>query len=153
MTLLSKTNPSPFFRQRFRCIAAGIFTTAVLVAIYGCGHGGPEVVHVTGTVTQQGKPIPNIIVNFMPEKGRPSWAITDEKGQYSLKYNREHDGAVTGRHTVWVGPPPPNNPIEEMQGPKALPKNLQKYGSESTTPLRFEVSTDNQVIDIKLDPS
>ena len=62
---------------------------AVVATISGCGDGGPRVVPVTGTVTRNGKPVPNLFINFMPEAGRPSWGHSDEQGQFTLEYDRE----------------------------------------------------------------
>jgi hypothetical protein len=131
-------------------LAAGVSLLA------GCGPGGPEVVRVTGTVTCQGKPVGNLYLNFKPDVGRPSWGVTDAEGKYSLNYSRDRDGAVVGKHTVWVTVRP-RNPGEELQmsGPGGKRANLsavlQKYGSEKTTPLTFDIETDGQVIDIALD--
>jgi hypothetical protein len=139
-----------------RSFLLGAALAVAAISLAGCGRGGPEVVRVTGTVTCQGKPVGNLFLNFKPEVGRPSWGVTDAEGKYSLKYNRDRDGAVVGNHTVWVQFRP-RNPGEELQmtGPGAKRSNLsaalQKYGSEKTTPLKFDVETDGQVIDIALD--
>jgi hypothetical protein len=130
----------------------------LLVVLTGCS-GGPRIVRISGTVTRAGKPVPNIVVNFMPEEGRPSWGSTDEQGHYTLHYDRDQDGAVTGRHQVSVEYSPRNPGAEDIEArgggkptvPQELQAILQKYGNPETTPLKVEVNKNNQVIDIQLD--
>jgi hypothetical protein len=142
------------YRQRW-------FGPAVLlcaaVVFAGCGQGGPRVVRVSGTVTRGGQPVPKLFLNFEPQKGRPSWGITDEAGRYSLHYDARQDGAVTGAHKVWVQVKA-SNPQEEadLRNGKIklhpeVKSILQKYGQYETTPLRVEVKENNQVIDLPLD--
>ena len=51
---------------------AALVTLPVLFAVAGCGKGDyPEMARVTGTVTYKGKPVPNMMVNFMPTDGPP----------------------------------------------------------------------------------
>jgi len=110
----------------------------------------------TGTVTYQGEPVPNLFLNFKPEKGRPSWGVTDDQGRYWLRYSNSRDGAVTGPHTVWVQFRP-RSPAEEFRmtsgggGKGLLPAILKKYGNETDTPLRFEIREKGQVVDIALE--
>ena len=136
-----------------RVLIAPVFI--VTLPLCGCNHG-PEVVEVTGTVTYQGRPVPNLYLNFKPEKGRPSWGITDKEGKYWLHYSKARDGARTGKHTVWVQFRP-RSPGEELRLTAAgssknlLPAILEKYGKEETTPLKFEITEDGQVVDIVLE--
>src|SRR5688572_4953174 len=73
-----------------------------VAACAGCGTGGPNVVAVTGVATRGGKPVPNLLLTFEPERGRPSSGITDEHGCFTLQYDRRQDGAVVGKHKVYV---------------------------------------------------
>src|SRR5690242_19717008 len=74
----------------------------VCLATSGCWSSGPDIVEVTGKLTRNGKPVPNLIVNFQPDEGRPSWGKADENGVFTLSYDPEHDGARVGKHTVYV---------------------------------------------------
>lgn len=76
-------------------------TPLLLVVLAGCG-GGPNIVKVTGQLTYKGKPVPNVDVDFVPEKGRPSWGRTDEQGRFELEYDRHQKGALVGKHKVSV---------------------------------------------------
>jgi hypothetical protein len=44
--------------------------------------------------------VTNAYVDFVPDQGRPSWGLTDERGHFKLNYDRGHDGAVVGKHKV-----------------------------------------------------
>ena len=67
----------------------------------GCG-GGPQFAEVEGTVTQGGKPLKNVRVEFWPDGDGPkSTAVTDEQGKYTLKSeDGTKVGAVVGGHKV-----------------------------------------------------
>src|SRR5262245_51132847 len=55
-------------RSRF----AGVGWMPIVLALAGCGPGGPEIAHVAGRVTMDGKPLSNAAVVFVPETGRPA---------------------------------------------------------------------------------
>lgn len=147
------------------CLVASL----VLFTSSGCGDGTPPIGKVTGTVTREGKPLPGVTVNFLPEAGRPSWGITDESGRYKLSWDADHDGAEVGRHKVTVAFDP-GSPMEEAgyevagkskAKAKAKPKSVQrpadwhlieqKYGNFETTAMSKEVKSGSQVIDLQLD--
>lgn len=75
--------------------------SAVLLFLCGCG-GGPQFAEVEGTVTQGGKPLKNVRVEYWPAGDGPkSTAVTDEQGHYALKSeDGRTPGAVTGSHKV-----------------------------------------------------
>jgi len=127
---------------------------ACLLVLAGCG--GQKVVPVKGTVTRDGKPVRNLFLNFVPDEGRPSWGMTDEEGRFTLKYDDKQDGAQVGMHTVRVQWRP-RNPKEDptlnpaARKPAELDAILAKYGQETTTPLRIEISAAKSEIELKLD--
>jgi hypothetical protein len=142
-------------RQSARC---GLWLALLPLALVpGCGSGGPEVVKVTGTVTRGGQPVGRLVVNFWPDHGRPSWGLTDAEGRYTLNYDKDRDGAVTGQHKVWVQKKPgsPKDEADMANGLVTLPPQInaiiEKYGDQKTTPLRVEVKENDQVIDLALD--
>ena len=70
-----------------------------------CGCGGsdlPELGYVEGTVTLDGKPLPNVVLTYQPNKARPSYGRTDENGWYELTYTDDNPGAVLGTHNVRI---------------------------------------------------
>jgi hypothetical protein len=122
--------------------------------ISGCQ--GPKFLRVSGTVRYRGKPVPKLIVKFVPTEGKSSSGFTDENGRYTLRYDKLHEGVVPGAHKVLFAVRP-RNPGEEMamqQGMLDLPLEVKeilgKYGKGAST-LQQEVSKDGQVIDFDLD--
>lgn len=88
--------------------AAALLATVVLGAV-GCGKGSArKVVPVSGTVTIDGKPAPNIAVVFQPistgkeEAGMGSTGVTDAQGRFTLTLTgtEKRPGAVVGKHRV-----------------------------------------------------
>src|SRR5215213_805942 len=87
-----------------------VMGVAVLV-LAGCEGGGRKVVPVSGVVTVDGKPARNVVVSFQPvgskeepDPGRGSSGTTDENGRYTLVYDGEKPGALTGKHRVRIWP-------------------------------------------------
>ena len=92
---------------QFRRVGLAIVILAVTV---GCS-SGRKIVPVSGVVTVDDKPARNVIVSFQPlgaendqNPGRGSTATTDENGRYSLIYDGERPGALTGKHRVRIWP-------------------------------------------------
>jgi len=78
----------------------------ILALIAGCGHtSGVPLANVSGRATFYGRPVPIEII-FQPETddrqlaGRPSVAVTDADGYYTLGFTQEEQGAVIGRQRV-----------------------------------------------------
>jgi len=127
------------------------------LAVSGCGGGGPEVVPIEGIATHNGQPVPNIRIYFVPTDGRPSWAITDERGRFALDYDPDHKGAKVGTHKVWIVDESRNiDPTIAMSGgarPKrspAIAEIASKYGKDNST-LEVEVKKANRNFELKLD--
>jgi hypothetical protein len=130
----------------------------VMVALLltaGCSQG-PQVVKVNGKVTHHGKPVPGLFLNFEPENGRPSWAITDKEGRFTLACFEENDGAVVGKHRVYVsikdeGQQEMRKYRSEVLTPAEIQTILKKYGSYETTAMTIEISKNTPEVEIKLD--
>ncbi len=123
----------------------------------GCGRG-PEIVPIDGTVTHNGEPVPNLRIYFAPTDGRPSWAVSDANGHFSLDYDPDHRGAKVGTHTVFVQDDSANiDPTAAMSGaprPKKSPeiaKIVEKYGNKDTSPLKVDVKKADRNFQLKLD--
>jgi hypothetical protein len=129
----------------------------LFVAFAGCGTS-PTLVPVTGILTHGGKPVPNAGIRFVPENGRPSTGQTDEEGRFTLNYDREHDGAVVGKHKVWVTKlatrPTTKAEQEAAIRGKKLPMSREmaaffdKYGQDKSN---VEVVIDKNTRELKLD--
>jgi len=142
-----------------------ILTLPGLFAPAGCSKGDyPEMARVTGTVTYKGKPVPNMMVNFMPNSGRPSWGKTDANGKFELVYDADYNGAKIDHHKVYFTPPA-NATIDGVKSkaarqaiaqavgltPEEMADLRAKYGIEKTTKLEVDVKKDPEVLDLKLE--
>jgi len=82
---------------------AGVgFLMITLILQVGCGPSGPEIARVQGTVTMDGKPLPNAIIMFVPVGGRPSVSETDANGKYVLEFSGGRKGAIPGINRVEI---------------------------------------------------
>lgn len=141
-------------RQALQLRWIAIIAAAALFS--GCGKG-PKIVRVTGTVTHAGKPVPHMFLTFIPEKGKPSFAETDDDGRFTISHDQGAEGATTGVHTVNVQyrPRDPNEEAAIASGKLKLPRFqkeiLEKYGNRKVTPLKVEINQQDQVLDIRLD--
>ncbi len=123
-----------------------MFTVSVLMLVSGCGgKKAPDLVEVAGTVVANGQPLPQVEVRFMPEpkKGevydapQPSVAITDENGQFSLRYQNkpELQGAVIGPHRITM-----DDILHHESRDNPIPFRFsQSLVNAAKTPLTFEV--------------
>ena len=119
------------------------------------GCSGEHLVKVTGTVTRDGKAVPHLGVHFVPEeKGLSSHGLTDQNGHFTLLYSTGKEGAVAGKHKVWVQLPPDPQNRRELSRRASEPDMealLLKYGNSETTPLTVEVKEGQKEIKLPLD--
>lgn len=95
-------------RELIRITCASI----VCLFLVGCGHDGPSVVPVSGTVTLDGKPLADVSLSFVPRSpsessltaGPGSLGKTDAEGRFRLSTVDGRDGAVVGNHIVRLVP-------------------------------------------------
>jgi hypothetical protein len=118
----------------------------VLLTLVGCGRS-PALVPISGTVTQQGKPLAGVEVVFVTADGTGYTATTDEQGRYSTPGKGIPAGSyvVLLREPVPFGklagerqPGLPGDPARHAQklqavGPNRIPRS---YSLRDQTPLR-----------------
>lgn len=136
-----------------------IFICALLFST-GCSgkSDGTVLRQVSGKLTRNGKPVPNLVVHFDPiGKGRPSSATSDFEGVFALKYDHQRTGITDGEFIVWVQHLP-GSPEEEMAFQTGKRKHspdtqtiLSKYGTAKASPLRETIKADNPNLEVKLD--
>ena len=118
--------------------------------VIGCDRPNIEVVEVTGTVTQNGKPLQEVKVVFSPDPasipkellesgtaGQSSQAITDDQGKYRLRYRGDlHDyGAEVGNHIVIA-----IDVMSENSRDNPIPPRIKReYSVASKSDIYFEV--------------
>jgi len=115
----------------------------------GCNHDPYGVAQVSGKVTLDGKPVPQLAVMFQPvapegniNPGPGSYGITDAEGRYSLRLvGKESPGAVIGKHKVRMDPySEPQSAIGDApyRPPKPLVPIPSKYNRAEAI-LEFDV--------------
>ena len=108
---------------------------------------------VTGTALRHGKPVPDLVINFAPEKGLRSYALTDQNGRFSMVCTNGQEGVLVGTHKVWVQLHASGSKEDkERQKRLAMQRNdpdiaqmLRKYGSPETSPITVEAKQDQEV--------
>lgn len=151
------------------CVFSVLVWITSLAAVAGCSRG-PQFGDVNGTVTLNGRPLPDLEVVFMPDPaagtlGPTSTAYTDAKGYYQLVTNKGQSGAVVGTHRVCIRdlaalPLPPmldaegNRERTGARGARPGPKPSRvpaPYSSSQETPFRaVEVKPGGQTHDFEL---
>lgn len=136
-----------------------IFLCSLLLT-FGCSGSGDRTVlrQVSGKLTRNGQPVPNLVVHFDPlGKGRPSSGTADKEGNFKLKYDHERTGIADGEFIIWVQFQPAS-PADEMAFQSGKQKHppetqaiLSKYGSPKMSPLRETIKADNPNVEVKLD--
>jgi hypothetical protein len=129
------------------------FAVFLLVSLLATGCGGEKLVKVTGTALRHGKPVPNLAINFTPEKGLRSYALTDENGRFDMVYTNGQEGVLIGTHKVWVQLHTAGSKEDkERQKRLALQRSdpeiaqiLRKYGNVATTPIVVEAKEDREI--------
>ena len=105
---------------------AALAAIVALTAI-GCGNSGrPALGQVHGRVTLDGKPLVRVGVIFTPIDvgGRDAVGLTDDNGEYVLKYIRDDMGCkLVGRNRVKITKQPNRDPDSENRAAKVQPTN------------------------------
>jgi hypothetical protein len=133
-----------------------VLMTLGMLLVAGCS-SGPNVVDVSGRVTRNGKPVPNLQLNFLPETGRPSWAVTDSDGRFTLNYSRDYSGGLVGKHQVWVVLQA-SDPGQEQQAAlgratyaEDLAQLVAEYGDANNPQIEVEIASSGQEVNLALD--
>ena len=71
-----------------------------------------------GTVTSQGRPVPDAVVQFVAAKGTGAVGLTDSDGRFSLSTLAPGDGAFFGQFRVAIQPFVPGNDPDEPSPPQ-----------------------------------
>ena len=137
---------------RFTASARLLCAVSLLCCIccMGCSGGGdlPDLGKVSGTVTVDGTPTADIMVQFSPVAGgRTSAGVTDSSGHYELAYTAGAKGAVVGKHQVTLSAQTAaaSDDQLDLSGSDAIP---EKYKDKT---FEFEVQSGSNTFDIKLE--
>lgn len=117
----------------------GLQLVAVVSLFTGCGPSGPEIAHVSGKVTMDGKPIPYAAVVFIPENGRPAGAMTDENGNYVLNFTQGRRGAIPGKSIIRITT---NREAQQDASGKPIPGSKETIPAEYNTNSKLEFTVE-----------
>ncbi len=138
------------FARRFHGLALVVLALAVL-SLAGCGSNQLKTAVVRGTVSYNGKPVPNGTISFIPKAGPSATGEIQPDGSYTLTTYRQGDGAVLGQHTVViVAMQDMSNRLPEQRNPLPPPIIPEKYTSVATSDLRAEVKDEENTINFPL---
>ncbi|MFG0265108.1 MAG: carboxypeptidase regulatory-like domain-containing protein [Rhodopirellula sp. JB055] len=126
----------------FSRFLTGTATLAALTLVTGCGPDLPPIGEVSGVITQDGKPVEGVALEFVPEEGgRPSMAVTDAEGKYTAKFTSQTDGALIGKHTIRYEVNGPAAPMPASADSEFIPtsKKPDMGGKGKLEPTEVEV--------------
>jgi hypothetical protein len=127
---------------------------ALLLGVSGCSGSG--LVKASGKLTYKGQPVPSTLVTFQPEDGsRRSTGVTDDEGNFTLRFSRTQEGVKRGTHVVSLKYEVSTDEELHKIKPKAskeLKKVIAQYGDPKKAPrdLRYEVTESGQFFAIDL---
>lgn len=128
---------------------------AVLVILAAASGCSSKLVHVEGRLTYKGQPVLSTRVKFFPDNGgRPSHGLTDDDGNFTLKYSRNETGATRGPCIVVLKyEMSAEEELHEIP-PKAsreLKAVIAKYRDPAKSNLHYEITKHGQFIEIQLE--
>jgi len=134
-----------------RNVSPVVICMIILLAAVGCGRS--TMAPVSGTVTWQGKPVPDAMVLFVHRNRPGASGRTDTAGRFSLTTLKPGDGSFLGPVRVTLQPfVPGNDPDKPTPPPPPRPDIPDRYRTVDKTPLTAEVVAGKKnVIDFKLD--
>jgi hypothetical protein len=124
-----------------RCAQLGL-AAALVILCAGCGKSWTMNGQVEGTATLDGKPLADVVVEFIPDadpkvQAPISHGTTDEKGHFVLSCVNSKSGAVVGKHNVIIRVGRSESP--DGKKPPSVP---EQYTFVAKTPLKLEVTAD-----------
>ena len=131
------------------CVLAPLMTMMLI----GCGRSD-GLVEVSGTVTLDGKPLPEAIVQFTAASNdagysRPATGRTDSGGHYQLEYSTGRTGTRPGAYKVSISTFWPSTLTNEEKLVPGSPEKIPDvYSSKST--LTTEVKPDGSEVNFEL---
>ena len=134
--------------KRYVWIALVMLASAT---VFGCSRSGLDLVPVEGVVKFKGAPVAGAGIMFVPARGLPAMAITDENGKFELK-TANQSGALVGEYQVSISKSKTTT-IPQNQGfPLYKTESLipNKYTKSSTSGLTANVVDDDNNFEFDL---
>ena len=131
------------------------FLAVLPLCLLAAGCGGSRLVKVSGRLTHKGQPVPSTQVTFAPDDGsRMSKGLTDDNGNFTMRYSRTEAGVARGKCTVYLEYVVGNEEYLHEAPPKASPelkKVIEKYKDPKTSGLHYEITRNGQFVEIDLE--
>ena len=131
------------------------FGLGCALLLSGCSKKFPPVVPTEGTVTLNGKPLPNATITFIPLLDSfgieaSSTGTTDEQGHFTLtcQFNNQ-PGAAVAQHFVLVTDAPPPKELRRVQDPREADAYRAKLGNRPIPPEYATFATSQIRVDVK----
>jgi hypothetical protein len=129
-------------------VAVAVLWAMLTLLPAGCGgsRDRPATAPVHGRVTLDGNPLPHVRVVFHPEEvaGRDSSGITDDNGEYVLKYIRDELGGAIGKNSVRIS-------IQRTPDPNTETLPL-RYNQQTTLVADVKAGTNEINFDLTSEP-
>ncbi|MFI4876659.1 MAG: carboxypeptidase-like regulatory domain-containing protein [Blastopirellula sp. JB062] len=129
---------------------------SVALLLTACGCAGeqldPEYKPVTGTVTLDGRPLPDAQLSFVPlGSGSSGSGFTDESGKYQLYYAARRPGAKFGENRVFITKSKPSTGKQgEFAGMREADIEMLPARYNRKTELTANIEDKRNVIDFDL---
>jgi hypothetical protein len=135
---------------------------ATLLVLAGCSRS-PEVAEVSGTITLDGQPMPDVEVVFLPDpekgnQGSSASAYTDARGHYQLHCEAAgNNGAGRSTHRVCLHDiaalPQPESKLTPAGRRKKLdPTLLSRKGKPSRLPPEYNTAARTPIRNVEIKP-
>lgn len=130
----------------------------VLLMLWILGCSRPQRGEVIGVVRNQGQPIDNVLVTYIPDPdaktvGKRASGVTDKEGRYFLQCEDRQPGVVVGTYRVTIedlaiysAPRDSEGTVLKMP-PKRFPPS---FSDPLRTPCKKQVTPGKQTIDLDL---
>jgi hypothetical protein len=139
-----------------------LFATALFITT-GCANNLPKIVPVTGTITQNGKPLTDVRIEFSKaDTGAMSFAEPDAEGKFTLTCTHERMGRIgaePGKYIVSVYKKGTPIPLPAGVKPEDVPEERRNAKTPDTLltmsdqkPIEVEITDSNEnniIIDLK----
>ena len=148
------------YNSQLRASVASLLATLLLGCMFGCG-GPPTadyaslgLVDIEGTVTLDGKPLPNASIRFVDTDETYCTGVTDSVGRYKMMLDSRKSGVIPGDKTVVISSlvPAGEGSGASEEDPDAKPKAADKvpdcYNKNSI--LKIKVSASDSAMDFDL---
>jgi hypothetical protein len=114
-------------------ISQAVAVFAIALVLVGCSPAPPQIVPVSGTVTLDGKPLPNAEVRFIPTRdgldgNMVGIGVTDDDGKYTLRLPGKTESgccACECKITITEGPIPDDLRGNDQMAATNFLKNLK----------------------------